>query len=200
MRITVLTVPDCPNAPVVHERITRALEGRSAQVGLVEVDSQEQAARLGMPGSPTGLIDGADPFATPGAAASVSCRLYRGPGGAAEGGAEPRRTPASLEGADMPADCGCPLMDAAGRVGSQAGGLGAVQQAVLRHFAPRERLPWRVIWRPLLPHLAVEASRSWRAWRPRTSSPSTITVRSDMLTGLAGATRVCRARSVVLHR
>ncbi|MET8127812.1 hypothetical protein ABZV67_15240 [Streptomyces sp. NPDC005065] len=37
MRITVLTVPDCPNGPVVQERITAALNGRGAEVELVEV-------------------------------------------------------------------------------------------------------------------------------------------------------------------
>jgi hypothetical protein len=31
-----------------------------------------------MHGSPTILVDGTDPFAGPGEAASVSCRLYRG--------------------------------------------------------------------------------------------------------------------------
>ena len=36
---------------------------------------REEAARYGMQGSPTILIDGRDPFAEPGAAASLSCRL-----------------------------------------------------------------------------------------------------------------------------
>jgi hypothetical protein len=85
MRITVLTVPDCPNAPVIEERINRALDGRSADVELVEVADAEQAARLGMTGSPTVLIDGTDPFAVPGATASLSCRLYRGPNERYEG-------------------------------------------------------------------------------------------------------------------
>ncbi|GGN51233.1 hypothetical protein GCM10011579_006850 [Streptomyces albiflavescens] len=38
-----------------------------------------------MAGSPTVLIDGADLFAAPGTAASVSCRLYRSPDGRTEG-------------------------------------------------------------------------------------------------------------------
>ncbi|MEV6026406.1 thioredoxin family protein [Streptomyces sp. NPDC052036] len=85
MRITVLTVPDCPNAPVIEERLTRALDGRAADVQRVEVADREQAVRLGMAGSPTVLIDGVDPFAAPGAPASLSCRLYRGPEGHVEG-------------------------------------------------------------------------------------------------------------------
>jgi hypothetical protein len=84
VRITVLSVPDCPNAPVVEERLARALDGRDADVERIEVGSPEQAVRLGMTGSPTVLIDGVDPFAVPGVPASLSCRLYRGPDGRAE--------------------------------------------------------------------------------------------------------------------
>ncbi|HET6192893.1 MAG TPA: hypothetical protein VFE59_38505, partial [Trebonia sp.] len=43
------------------------------------VSTPEEAARYGMQGSPTILIDGRDPFAEPGAAASLSCRLYLRP-------------------------------------------------------------------------------------------------------------------------
>ncbi len=50
MRITVLAVPDCPNAPVAIERITAALAGRPASVELVEVAGETEAARLGMTG------------------------------------------------------------------------------------------------------------------------------------------------------
>jgi hypothetical protein len=85
MRITVLSVPDCPNASVAAERITAALAGRPAAVELVEVTGEAQAARLGMTGSPTILLDGVDPFATAGAVPSLSCRIYAGPGGTAGG-------------------------------------------------------------------------------------------------------------------
>ncbi|MEU0596938.1 alkylmercury lyase family protein [Streptomyces sp. NPDC006393] len=146
MHITVLTVPDCPNAPVVRERIARALDGRSAQVELVEVDSEEQAARRGMTGSPTVLIDGVDPFAVPGAPASVSCRLYRGPDGAADRAPSLIDLGRALKGADGAGDCECPPMDAVGRNGQgrlapQAGGLRAVQHAVLHHFAANGAAP-----------------------------------------------------------
>jgi hypothetical protein len=136
VRITVLTVPDCPNAPVTEERIARALDGGSADIELIEVADQEQAVRLGMTGSPTVLVDGVDPFAVPGATASVSCRLYRGPDGHAEGAPsveDLRRALYVDDGGTLP-------FDAAGRAGRGrlapvAGGLRAVQQAVLRHFA-----------------------------------------------------------------
>ncbi|MFE0130955.1 alkylmercury lyase family protein [Streptomyces sp. NPDC059037] len=85
MRITVLTVPDCPNAPVARERLRTALAGRAAVVVQVEVRDEAEAARWGMTGSPTVLLDGNDPFARPGAAPSVSCRIYRHEDGAVDG-------------------------------------------------------------------------------------------------------------------
>ncbi|WP_438297203.1 organomercurial lyase [Streptomyces sp. HUAS TT7] len=140
MRITVLTVPDCPNAPVIEERIALAAADLSAEVALVEVTDQEQAVRLGMTGSPTVLIDGVDPFAVPGAPASLSCRLYRGPDGRVEGAPSVTELRRALEAANITGGCECPPTDAAGRGGRGrlapiAGGQRAVQQAVLRHFA-----------------------------------------------------------------
>ncbi len=44
-----------------------------------------EAARWGMHGSPTLLVDGQDPFAAPGAATALACRLYRGEDGRLEG-------------------------------------------------------------------------------------------------------------------
>ncbi|MBK6014165.1 hypothetical protein [Streptomyces sp. MBT53] len=69
-RITVLTVPDCPNAPLARERIAQALDRRAADVELVEVADETHAARLGMTGSPTVLIDRTDPSPAPGTVSS----------------------------------------------------------------------------------------------------------------------------------
>ncbi|MEV4445575.1 MULTISPECIES: thioredoxin domain-containing protein [Streptomyces] len=137
MRITLLTVPDCPNARLARERIGQALDGRAAEVELVEVADEAQAARLGMTGSPTVLVDGADPFAVPGAAASVSCRLYRGPDGRTEGAPSVADLQRALHVAEVGEDCDCLPMDAAGRGGRGrlapvTRGLRAVQQAILR--------------------------------------------------------------------
>ena len=104
MRITVLAVPDCPNAPVAVGRITAALAGRAASVDLVEVAGEAEAARLGMTGSPTILLDGVDPFAAAGAAPSVSCRIYRGPDGAAGGAPSLQDLTAALSAAGLPGD------------------------------------------------------------------------------------------------
>jgi hypothetical protein len=54
MRIDVLTVPDCPNGPVVIERLSQALAGRAGvQAETRVVDTAEQAEQWGMHGSPT---------------------------------------------------------------------------------------------------------------------------------------------------
>ena len=78
MELTLLTVPDCPNAAAFEQRLAAALAGRPG--GVVrrrEVADEREAAEAGMCGSPTLLINGVDPFATPGQAPGLACRLYR---------------------------------------------------------------------------------------------------------------------------
>jgi hypothetical protein len=77
MHLLILAVPDCPNARVLEDRIAAMLGGftdltMSRQV----ITSQDDAVRWEMRGSPTLLIDGADPFARPGQPFSMSCQLY----------------------------------------------------------------------------------------------------------------------------
>lgn len=83
-RIMVLTVPDCPNAPLIRERIA-AVAGRTVPVDWVEVADADEAARRGMAGSPTLLLDGRDPFAPEGLQPSLSCRLYHHSDGTTDG-------------------------------------------------------------------------------------------------------------------
>src|SRR5260370_10957291 len=86
MDLTILGVPDCPNAPVMEQRLAAVLEdGAGVFVSREVISSEGEAARVGMHGSPTLLIDGADPFAEPGQAPTVSCRLYRDDDGRASG-------------------------------------------------------------------------------------------------------------------
>ena len=67
----------CSGATLREEMLEVALDGRT-DVGIawnVIADASE-AARAGLHGSPTMLVDGVDPFAAPGQPPSLSCRLY----------------------------------------------------------------------------------------------------------------------------
>nr|WSW44660.1 alkylmercury lyase family protein [Streptomyces sp. NBC_01001] len=141
MRITVLTVPDCPNGPVAQERIAAALAGRAAEVECVEVREEADAARLGMTGSPTVLLDGVDPFAVAGATPSISCRVYRD-GGRVEGAPSVAALRTALADAGLEPDPLDPIgRGGRGRVAPAERGLRAAHQAVLRHFATTGRAP-----------------------------------------------------------
>ena len=71
MDLTVLAVPDYPNVMLLEERLAQVLEGRrDVTVSRQVIADQDEAARRGMPGSPTILVDGIDPFAEPGQPAS----------------------------------------------------------------------------------------------------------------------------------
>jgi len=81
MRLTVLAVPGCPNAPLLEQRLAEALAGLPVTVERRAIASEDEAARWGMRGSPTLLVDGRDPFAVPGAGPALACRLYEGEDG-----------------------------------------------------------------------------------------------------------------------
>lgn len=86
MELTLLTVPACPNAAMLEERLAVALDGRTDVVLRRRVIATEpEAVDAGMHGSPTLLVDGVDPFAAPGPAPGLSCRLYRDESGRLEG-------------------------------------------------------------------------------------------------------------------
>jgi hypothetical protein len=86
MHLTVLAVPGCPNAALLGEQLASVLEGRpGVTVSRHVIADEAEAASRGMLGSPTLLINGADPFAEPGQSASMSCRLYRGSDGRVSG-------------------------------------------------------------------------------------------------------------------
>lgn len=86
MELTVLAVPGCPNSQVLEQRLAQALAGRPAvAVERRVIADEDEAARWGMTGSPTLLVDGRDPFAVPGARPAVACRLYEGRDGRMEG-------------------------------------------------------------------------------------------------------------------
>jgi hypothetical protein len=101
MRLQVLHVPGCPGAAVLIERLTRLLVGRpDVHLDRQVVTDDAQAVTLAMSGSPTLLVDGADPFAEPGRSPSMSCRLYRDTDGHVSGApsaAQIRRSLAAAE-------------------------------------------------------------------------------------------------------
>jgi|SRR5215469_5357092 len=86
MHLTVLAVPGCLNAPVLEDRLAAILDGLAGvSVSHQEISDEGEAARYGMHGSPTLLIDGVDAFAEPGQLPSMACRLYRDGDGNAAG-------------------------------------------------------------------------------------------------------------------
>jgi hypothetical protein len=61
MHLKVLAVPDCPNAPVLKGRLAAVLGGRAdVSVSHQMISDESEAARWGLHGSPTLLIDEAD--------------------------------------------------------------------------------------------------------------------------------------------
>ncbi|WP_240351092.1 organomercurial lyase [Streptomyces olivoreticuli] len=153
----------------MQERIAAALEGRAADVELVEVRDEAEAARWGMTGSPTILFDGVDPFTPEGAAPSVSCRLYREADGTVSGAPSVAALREALAGATLPRPampggcCDADALDVVGRGGRgrrapAERGLRAVHQAVLRHFAASGAAPEPAVLEPV----AAEAGRTAR--------------------------------------
>ena len=73
----------CPNWRETDARLAEALRvaGVAATVTRVHVATAAEAERLAFRGSPTVLVDGADPFADPDAPVGLSCRVFRTPDG-----------------------------------------------------------------------------------------------------------------------
>ena len=79
MRVEILALPGCPNGELAVKLLRRVLD----EVGLPDtaittrvIADQAAAELVGFTGSPTFLINGADPFTEPGVAAALACRLY----------------------------------------------------------------------------------------------------------------------------
>ncbi|MER2207130.1 MAG: alkylmercury lyase, partial [Rhodococcus sp. (in: high G+C Gram-positive bacteria)] len=64
MNLEILQVPDCPNVPILEQRIEHALSGMPIEWELrrLVIEDSQSAALTGMAGSPTLLVDGHDPF------------------------------------------------------------------------------------------------------------------------------------------
>ena len=83
MKVELLWFSGCPNWQETDGRLREALPlaGVDAAVVLVEVTTPEDAERLRFRGSPTVLVDGADPFAQDSDPVGLSCRVFRTPHG-----------------------------------------------------------------------------------------------------------------------
>jgi len=142
--ITVLSVPDCPNASLLIERLRRLrLEPRTE---VVVVRDEDQAAAWGMCGSPTLLVDGVDPFVVEGTRPSLSCRLYFAPDGRPAGVPSVEQLRAAMSerisrGGETRAWLDTVGRGGRGRLAPVAGGMRSVQQAVLRALASSAAMP-----------------------------------------------------------
>ena len=162
MRIEILTVPECPNGPLVEQRLAEALAGRpDVTVERRVAETEAQAGEYGMHGSPTVLIDGRDPFAGPGADTSLSCRLYRDEQGQVRGAPSTGQLRAALAEAEC-CPGGSQAAAAVGRGGRgrrapAEGGQRAVHQAVLRAFAATGHAPDPAVLEAVAAPLGVPA-------------------------------------------
>jgi hypothetical protein len=149
MHLTVLAVPDCPNAATLEHRLAAVLDGREGvSVSREEIRDEGEAARWGMHGSPTVLIDGTDPFAEPGQPPGMSCRLYRADDGQVSGAPSASQLQQVIERAlagaaqtNDPAWLDSAGRGGRGRVAPAERGLRAVHQAVLRSFVQTAAAP-----------------------------------------------------------
>ncbi|MEU4808097.1 alkylmercury lyase family protein [Nocardia fluminea] len=162
MKLEILHVRDCPNVAVLEQRIQQVTADQPTPVEITHrmIDDPEQAVAAGMTGSPTLLLDGHDPFATPGVESSVSCRLYPDESGRLDGAPSVialraalglARDSAAEPGTDTESSCCTPpaVADspvtglAAWRAAAQPGDPveKAAHQAILRSFATDGRAP-----------------------------------------------------------
>lgn len=81
MRVELMVVSDCPNEAPTYERLRQALDEAGQietpiSVQTITDDTVSSVPAFG--GSPTVVIDGADPFADQASpSAGMSCRVYR---------------------------------------------------------------------------------------------------------------------------
>jgi hypothetical protein len=86
MELTVLAVPDCPNVPVLQQRLADVLaDWPGVAIRWRVITNVAEAARWRMHGSPTLLVNGHDPFAQAGSCPALACRMYRAADGSLDG-------------------------------------------------------------------------------------------------------------------
>ncbi len=83
MEITIRYTQECPNVAGAERNVREALRAarKRARIRRELISSSDDADRLRFVGSPTILVDGADPFADPRAIPGLACRIYDTPDG-----------------------------------------------------------------------------------------------------------------------
>lgn len=79
--VTLRYFDGCPNWEVADRRLRSLADELGFTLDYEKVESPEDAERLGFAGSPTVLVDGADPFATGDEPTGLACRVYATPEG-----------------------------------------------------------------------------------------------------------------------
>jgi hypothetical protein len=79
MKVTIRYFDGCPNWKEADARLREAFvaTGTEAEIVFEPVETQEEAERLRFAGSPTILLDGADPFPAETQSFGLTCRVYR---------------------------------------------------------------------------------------------------------------------------
>jgi hypothetical protein len=84
--VTLLYFEGCPNWKTTQTRLEQAMRALGVApeaLRLRRVETPAGAEELAFHGSPTVLVDGSDPFAEPGGAVGLACRVYPTEGGLA---------------------------------------------------------------------------------------------------------------------
>ena len=84
VQVTVWYFADCPNWRVGEQNLRQALDliGRGdADVQLMAVATEAEAAEVGFAGSPSFTVDGVDLFDAPSSVGALTCRVYPTPTG-----------------------------------------------------------------------------------------------------------------------
>lgn len=82
-RLSVLVIPDCPNASAAIElaaELVRDLD-LTADLELVIVETEDEAVKCGFVGSPSFYVNGADVLPAAGGSPGMACRVYPTPEG-----------------------------------------------------------------------------------------------------------------------
>jgi hypothetical protein len=79
--VTLRYFDGCPNWEVTDRRLRSLEHELGFTLAYEQVESPEEAERLEFAGSPTVLVDGADPFATGDEPTGLACRMYATPDG-----------------------------------------------------------------------------------------------------------------------